>query len=748
MALNITINGFAYRDSGSIGNLDIKYQMFFYRNGTASSPDKWNTVRTVENTGYFSSNLGDNDWLTQNGVVLSNSRVVVVFWNGSPLGDDRNATCSILNEWGASELTTDGSSVYTFNTQTKVNIIPDLSWSLPATGFVDTNYTAVNNSDDVHNWVFGPVVMNHWLSRYGQNINIINSINNTDYAWDDNSYSNNLPGASNGTHQWSVSGYYDVDIGIEDECGSVVSGTKQIQIFNHAPTAGITMVPANPLPDEVVTFQWSGTDTDNKITSIDWQISDSGIYGSTDTNFPGAGKSDIINHTNGLGTSWCGNVATVGAFTNPGTHNVSIVIHWWNGFTNQTLPYNRNFTQGVFSGPTVNFTQDPTQLPFGNEVVFENTSTNIDRVGKGLPGCTKYDWEFDDSGTITTETNKAYIDDFILTPTTINGVTTLTANWQDGWQNLTSSIQKSVVFATTVTIVPEDCYYTMSIIGTSSDGSISGYHWEVYKNATMSGTGLWDLIWTSPVDMDQQDKSICFTSVGYYDIIGYVHGTGTTTYDNEELMVSVVCPSESFAYVWNGTGVDDVGGDWTHTGSGVETIESMYSGTNGLEAVGLHSGNKIRFKKDWSVLDVSDYDLLVMRINIRSVSSGADMQIYLKNMLFPQGDTLNLSNYININSIDVWQKVVIPLEDFNMTSFLIPGDATFVNRVTLAPTGDMGIYLDDMVFSLGTVSTVYSAVPVCRPDVISDEIGEKAIHAKEMRPSIKSVRGFPGPINL
>lgn len=58
MALNITINGFAYRDSGSIGNLDIKYQMFFYRNGTASSPDKWNTVRTVENTGYFSSNLG------------------------------------------------------------------------------------------------------------------------------------------------------------------------------------------------------------------------------------------------------------------------------------------------------------------------------------------------------------------------------------------------------------------------------------------------------------------------------------------------------------------------------------------------------------------------------------------------------------------------------------------------------------------------------------------------------------------
>lgn len=47
-----------------------------------------------------------------------------------------------------------------------------------------------------------------------------------------------------------------------------------------------------------------------------------------------------------------------------------------------------------------------------------------------------------------------------------------------------------------------------------------------------------------------------------------------------------------------------------------------------------------------------------------------------------------------------------------------------------------------------TISTVYLAVPVCRPDVISDEIGEKAVHAREVRPSIKSVRGFPGPINL
>ena len=269
----------------------------------------------------------------------------------------------------------------------------------------------------------------------------------------------------------------------------------------------------------------------------------------------------------------------------------------------------------------------------------------------------------------------------------------------------------------------------------------------MYKDTTVSGLGPWNLVWTSPTSMDQITKSICFTSVGYYDIKGYVHGTGTTTYDNEELIVSVVCPSVAMAYVWNGTGIDDTGCDWTHSGSGIETAGSKHSGTNGLDATGLHQGNKIRFNKDWSMLDISDYDLLVMWVNVRSISSGADMQVYLKYM-FQQGDTLNLSDYININSLNVWQKVVIPLEDFNISSFLIPGDTTFVDRVTLEPTGDIGIYLDDVVFSLGTVSTVYSAVPVCRPETVSYEVGKKALSAKEIRPSIKSVRGFPGPINL
>ena len=59
MALNVTFGGFVYDKNKTISNSDIKYQGFFYDNGTASSSPKWNTVRIVESTGYYNINLGD-----------------------------------------------------------------------------------------------------------------------------------------------------------------------------------------------------------------------------------------------------------------------------------------------------------------------------------------------------------------------------------------------------------------------------------------------------------------------------------------------------------------------------------------------------------------------------------------------------------------------------------------------------------------------------------------------------------------
>ena len=95
MALNITFDGYTYDKDENVANSDIKYQGLFFANGTASSATTWNNVRTVETTGYYNINLGDADWLGQDGVALTNAIVLIAFWKGSPLGDDRNALCNI-----------------------------------------------------------------------------------------------------------------------------------------------------------------------------------------------------------------------------------------------------------------------------------------------------------------------------------------------------------------------------------------------------------------------------------------------------------------------------------------------------------------------------------------------------------------------------------------------------------------------------------------------------------------------------
>ncbi len=723
MSLNITFDGYVYDKDNVLGNSDIKYQGFFFPNGTASSSSTWNNVRTVESSGYYSCNLGDADWLSQSGVVLSNAKVLIVFWRGDT--NDRNSLCSgayRLLEWATFEITLTGLDVYTNNAQIKDNIIPNISWTLPSTGFVGVTYNTTNSSDDEHSWLFGTTTMYHWRQRYGQNIQLINTIDNSDYDWDDGNQSNDLPGAAASSHSWTAAGTYNVDLIVEDECIATNSGTKTIEIRYNAPVPDITCHQAVgnsvQIPDTVVTFEYSGTDPDDRITSIDWVINDNGAYGSTDTSINGSDKSDTIPHTEGIGTDWCGHSASNGAFTNPGSHSISIVVHWNDGFVDQTINYNEAYIQYRYSGPTVNFNQLPAQATVGSGVNFNNVSSNIDRVGKGLPDCNEYDWIFDDDGTLTTELDKQYSYVFNHTPTTTNCSVELCASWSDGWDTKYSCTAKDVVFDTVITVTPLDCYYNLYITGTSSDGSISGYSWEIYRD-TVSGTGVgpWTLIWSSPTSIDEQSKDVDFVEESYYRIIGFVHGTGTTTYDDEIIHVDEVCPvCESVIHIWNGTGPLDEGGDWEHQHSGFESSDAKHSGTNGLDASTLTNNDKITFHKTTSPVDVVDFDLLVLWLNIRSWQSGKNMKVQFYNV----GSELNLDSYANLDIENEWQKVYIPLEDFNIPPG--PGASIHVDTLRFTSEGNIGIYLDDIYFGIGSVYK--TIIPVCEPSMSTTAFGD------------------------
>lgn len=737
---NITFDGFAYFEDNSISNSNIHYQAFFYPNGTASSPSSWNNVRIVESTGYYNVNVGDADWLGVTSVVLTGSKVLLVFWKGNT--SNRNSLCSgnsRLEEWGVLEVDIDGSDVYSNNVQIRSNIPPNVNWSIPSLGYVGDSYTAINNSYDVHSWVFNGVTMHHYRTRYGEDIQLINTITESSYIWGDGTHTDTT-GTVNASHTWSVAGTYNVQLSVTDECQSTTSGIKSIQIKNKTPIPNIICLEASgnivSTPDTVVTFQYSGTDPNNAITGIDWTIYDTGLYGNTTTNSYNVPRDNIVNHVSGLGTSWCSHSATHGAFTNPGTHTVSIVIHWNDGFSDLVINYSEDFTQRLFSSPVSNFNQNPPQATLSGTVSFSNTSSNIDRVGKGLPDCTLYDWEYIDSGISKEHANNVgYAYTFSINPLSVNSKIKLCSNWNDGWENKVTCVTKDIVFDTKVIVNPEDCYYNLDIIGTSSDGTITGYSWEIYRDTTISGgSGPWEKIWQSPVGIDQKVKQIGFTEVGYYKVTGYIYGGGTTN-DSEVLYIQEICPSSTIHVIWDGTGPLDTGSDWDREGFGFESTVSSHAGSNGLDASNISSGDSIVFNNHLSILDINDYESLNMWINIKHVVNNADVEISLHNIGFVQSRVLKLSDYININYINKWQKVFINLEDFGLRPLPIPGHPTYVNRLKLKATGNLSFYLDDVVFSVGRVEK--TAITVCNTEMATTIVGGRRLRGDDMIPNMR-----------
>ena len=740
MAVNITFDGFCSRDDGSLSNLDVQYQGYFKKEISGSSDSKWNSVRTVSNLGYWNINLGSGDWLGPAGNAAAGDKVVIVFWR---TGNDRNANCPTIDEWGAFEITLDGSSTYTNPTQVKKNIAPDLHWTFPIQGaphYVDTPYNAINTSEDVHSWSWSGTTMYHWYSRYSQTINYVNRINNSVYDWDDSTTTTGL-GYANSSHQWSSPGIYDVELVVEDECGLTATGTEQIQIYWHPPTCGITMYPSDPDPNDVVYFKYTGPDIDGTIDYIEWTIND----GATTTTTSGASGDDIY-HTEGLGTAWCGTSASGGAFTNSGSHLVEITLHWNDGFNDQTDDCDDTFTQGLFTGPTVSFSQDPFPAPVGSGIKFTNTSTNTDRVGLGLPDCTEYIWTFTDNGVPTVYSGVSHSYELEVIPTSTDCQVELCAQWSDGFVTKETCDSAGVPFMPYVTITPIDCYYNLNVVGTSNDGTVSGYSWTVWSGT--SDTGPWAEVWTTPTGIEQNDKKVCFTSTGWYKATGHVYGGGTLS-DDEVIYITEVCPatvSGAVDVIWNGTGTLDTGGDWIHSGYGTETSASKHSGTNGLDMTGM-SKKDITYFTALSNLNVSEYDMLTFWINIKDIQSNKNIQI----SLYEAGGTwhsLYLGNYINLyDNHETWRKAYIPLSDFGISSSVI-------NNLRFLPTGNIDIWLDDIKVSMGTII----AMAVCEPSMYGTEWGRLDRGGHEIKPSMKAqvdivpsariINTYPLPRNL
>jgi hypothetical protein len=276
----------------------------------------------------------------------------------------------------------------------------------------------------------------------------------------------------------------------------------------------------------------------------------------------------------------------------------------------------------------------------------------------------------------------------------------------------------------------------LGVIGTSSDGSVSGYSWVIASGTTQSGA--WTTIWTTPTDMDQQHKTICFADMGWYNITGYVYGTGATTYDNEILYIDEVCPETVISgaictnIIWNGTGPLDEGGDWDHSKSGTEVAYAARAGTNGLDATGLKKNDQIWFSHQQGD-DISEFDMLIAWVNMRSWTSSDEMSVRLHSLSPTTGwsDTVSLGDYIDMSMLNVWQRALIPLSRFDLINY------DSIDRLEFKSDGNMGMYLDDISLTVGV------PIPIGPYDMYGDEFGERALTGYEYEP-VPSVEEFPG----
>jgi len=733
MALNITFDGFCSLNDGTMSNVNVQYHAYFYKVNAGSSPSQWNNEGTVENTGYWNINLGDGDWLGQGGSSATGDKVIIVFWRG---GTRMGTSCSVLDEWGAFEITLDGSDTYTNPTQVKENILPNLDWSFPvATGTVGVPYTTTNDSHDLNYWNWSGTTMGHYSVWNSEPIYFVNYVRLTHYDWDDTFQDNDLPLASTGTHAWTASGDYTVQIVIEDHCGGTVTGTHNVRMLYPPPAPSIdcNQDVANHVqtPDTVVTFDYDGTNPYIRISNIDWTIQD-------DTNTITSGiVNDIIHHTEGTGTSWYGHAASPGAFTDPGPHNVAIVVYWNDGFDDHIINYDEDFIQDYFIGPTVDFDQVPTPVPIPDGVVFNNLTTVSGRVGTGFTPIdgAEYYWTWNDEGNIHTadDVDHAYI--YSNTPVSDDVTIQLCANWNDGWNDQASCELKDLIIETTVVAIAEDCYYELTVFGTSDDGTTSGYNWEISRSTSSGSSGPWELIWTSPTGLDQKEKTVCFTEANYFKAEAYVFGGGATTSDYEVIAIDAPCPSgidECVLVIWNGTGIFDSGGDWAHTSHGVEAAYAdAGNGTNGLDATSFINNKKIHFQSTYDI-NVDDYDLLSMNINLKEWGTEVTL-------IFEDGNLVSLSSYFDETQLNTWQRVLIPLEDFGLTA---PID---VRRLTYTSVGSNGFYLDDIEFVVG--ATLRDVIDVGKPEMEADLTNTPSMKASrtDFRPKMSA---YPPPLNL
>lgn len=336
---NITFAGNIYNASGSqyVGS-EVRYQLYFHKVSGESSPSTWSSTRLSE-YGQYNINLGDGDILTPDGSSNTGDAVIIAFWTPTT----SLKTDGDLEEWGFIETTLTSGSYYISDVQLKGPIVPTCDFTVTNSSFINEDVVATDvGSHNKHSWVYGSTTVYQEPSRYNQPIfYVMNTLQPSSYSisWDDGTFDNNLNPASTYTHQYTSPGNYNITTYVTNISGLSASQLFLWSVYYSTPVIGFSMDVSSPNPvgtdgvGELVTFTNTTTDPDGQAGidgwTCDWLIedgSDSVTYMGQDFNF-----------------------SPTHQFHSSGTHDVTLVVHWYSGSAWTTSTTTHQVTQGEWS---------------------------------------------------------------------------------------------------------------------------------------------------------------------------------------------------------------------------------------------------------------------------------------------------------------------------------------------------------------------------------------------------------------
>ena len=240
---DITFTGKMYDENGTLINGTVE--------GFTSPQNKWSGAKASQLNEY-TINVGDGDWLTNDGSIAENEVVLLKFVSASGIAVISH---TITNADISTRLVVQDVQLLPIQA-------PTCRLNLAITGTVNNIVTATNTSSDQYQWEYMGKTHHQRYDWYGTVVFPEIGIASVEYDFGDG-YS-----ASN-TYVWDTIGTYTVSSKTTNKNGQTRICTKEIVIGYNAPTGCVQFDKGTYILNDTVIVTGCITDADNRIIGID-----------------------------------------------------------------------------------------------------------------------------------------------------------------------------------------------------------------------------------------------------------------------------------------------------------------------------------------------------------------------------------------------------------------------------------------------------------------------------------------------